>query len=256
MRCTTFAIGWMAILLFSGLAPICAQTQPSQGTDPGTKGTEGGVYRVGGGVSPPRVVYGPDPEYSERARSAGYQGVCVLWLIVDTNGVPHDIKVARSLGMGLDEKAIEAVRTWRFKPATRDGVPVPVQINVEVSFRLFGGSENKFQKLFEKADAGDAKAQFELSQAFLSGHDLPKNESQGFAYLEKAAKQGLPKAQFAMGEYLSSHGNDLVTAYVWYALAQQNRYKHSDKRMKELAEKMTTEQLVEARRRAESNNPF
>ncbi len=255
MRRKTPAIGWI-LLLFSALVPVCAQSQSSQDTDSSKKETRGGVFRVGGGVSAPRVTYGPDPEYSERARSAGYQGVCVLWLIVDTDGVPHDIKVARSLGMGLDEKAIEAVRTWRFKPAMKDGVPVAVQINVEVSFRLYGGPENKFQKLFEKADAGDAKAQFELAQAFLSGRDLPKNESQGFAYLEKAAKQGLPKAQFTMGEYLSSHGNDLVTAYVWYALAQRSRYKRSDKKMKELAEKMTPEQLVEARRRAESNNPF
>jgi TonB family protein len=231
MRWKTFAISWI-VLLLSGLTPICAQTLPSQGTDPATKGTEGGVYRVGGGVIPPRVTYAPDPEYSEKARSAGYQGTCVLWLIVDTNGVPHDIKVTRSLGMGLDEKAIEAVRTWRFKPAMKDGVPVPVQINVEVSFRLSGGPENKFQKLFEKAGAGDAKAQFELSQAFLSGHDLPKNESQGFAYLEKAAKQGLPKAQFAMGEYFSSHKNDLVTAYVWYSLAQRSRYNTAIRRSK------------------------
>jgi len=255
MRSTTFAIGWIAILLFSGLAPICAQAQPSQGADSSTKETGNPVYRVGGGVSPPRVIYGPDPEYSEKARSAGYQSVCVLWLVVDAKGLPRNIRVARSIGMGLDEKAVEAVRQWRFKPAIKDGVPVAVQINVEVSFRLYDRPDDKFQKLFEKADAGDATAQFEVSQLFLSGHD-PYDDSRGFPYLEKAAKQGLPKAQFAMGEYLSSHGNDLVTAYVWYALAQQNRYKHSDQKMKELAEKMTPEQLAEARRRAEGNNPF
>lgn len=256
MRCTTSVIAWIAILLFSGSVQLCAQTQPSQGANSSTKENGNGVYRVGGGVSPPRVTYSPNPEYSEKARSTGYQGVCVLWLIVGTDGVPHDIKVTRPLGLGLDEKAIEAVRQWRFSPAMKDGVPVPVQINVEVSFRLFGFSGSKFQKLFEKADAGDAKAQYELSQAFLSGHDLPKNESQGFAYLEKAANQGLPKAQFEMGEYVFSHKNDLVTAYVWYALAQRSRYKNSDKKVRELAKKMTPEQLAEARRRADSNNPF
>ena len=87
-------------------------------------GTGGGVFRVGGGVSAPRVVFQPDPEYSEEARKAKYQGVCVLWLIVGPDGKPRDIKVARTLGLGLDEKAIEAVKTWRFEPAMKDGKPV------------------------------------------------------------------------------------------------------------------------------------
>ncbi len=100
-------------------------------------GTGGGVFRVGGGVSAPRVLSSPDPEYSEEARKAKYQGTCVLWLIVDPNGRPRDVKVARSLGMGLDEKAIEAVRQWKFEPAMKDGRPVAVQINVEVNFRLY-----------------------------------------------------------------------------------------------------------------------
>jgi periplasmic protein TonB len=100
-------------------------------------GTGGGVFRVGGGVSAPRVIYQPDPEYSEEARKAKYQGVCVLWLIVGPDGKPRDIKVARTLGLGLDEKAMEAVKTWRFEPAMKDGKPVAVQINVEVQFRLY-----------------------------------------------------------------------------------------------------------------------
>jgi protein TonB len=100
-------------------------------------GTGGGVFRVGGGVSAPRTIYAPDPEYSEEARKAKYQGTCVLWLIVGPDGRPRDIRLARSLGLGLDEKAIEAVRTWKFEPAMKDGRPVAVQINVEVSFRLY-----------------------------------------------------------------------------------------------------------------------
>src|SRR5690349_3684997 len=112
------------------------------GTGPGVGegrggGTGGGVFRVGGGVSAPRVVYQPDPEYSEEARKAKYQGTCVLWLVVGPDGKPRDIRVARSLGLGLDEKAIEAVKTWKFEPAMKDGKPVAVQINVEVSFRLY-----------------------------------------------------------------------------------------------------------------------
>ena len=100
-------------------------------------GIGGGPYRVGGGVSAPKPVFTPDPEYSEEARKSKYQGVVVLWLVIGPDGRPHEIRVARPLGMGLDEKAIEAVRTWRFEPARKDGQPVAVQMNVEVSFRLY-----------------------------------------------------------------------------------------------------------------------
>ena len=112
------------------------------GTGPGVGpgrggGIGGGIFRVGGGVSAPRILFQPDPEYSEEARKAKYQGVCVLYLVVDAAGHPRDIRVAKSLGMGLDEKAMEAVRTWRFEPAQKDGKPVAVAINVEVNFHLY-----------------------------------------------------------------------------------------------------------------------
>jgi len=94
------------------------------------------LYKVGGGVSAPKVTYAPDPEYSEEARRDRYQANVILWIIVGTDGLPRNIKEARVGGRGLDEKAIEAVRKWRFKPAMKDGQPVPVQINVSVSFRL------------------------------------------------------------------------------------------------------------------------
>jgi len=100
-------------------------------------GIGGGVYRVGGGVSAPRVLYAPDPNYSDEARKAKYQGTVVLWVIVGPDGRVHDVRVQRTLGLGLDEKAIEAVRTWKFEPAKRNGQPVAVQVNVEVNFRLY-----------------------------------------------------------------------------------------------------------------------
>jgi periplasmic protein TonB len=108
------------------------------GVGPGSGGGfGGGVFKVGGGVSPPKIVFQPDPDYSEEARKAKYQGTCILWLVVGPDGRPHDVKVARTLGMGLDEKALEAVRSWKFEPAMKDGKPVAVQINVEVNFRLY-----------------------------------------------------------------------------------------------------------------------
>jgi TonB family protein len=112
------------------------------GTGPGVGpghggGYGGGPYRVGGGVSAPRVVYQPDPEYSEEARKARYQGTVVLWVIVGADGRVHNPYVAQTLGMGLDEKALESVRTWKFEPARMNGQPVPVQVKVEVNFRLY-----------------------------------------------------------------------------------------------------------------------
>jgi TonB family protein len=108
------------------------------GFGPGSGGgTGGGPFRVGGGVSAPRAIFAPDPEYSEEARKAKYQGTCVLWLVVGPDGRPREIRVARTLGLGLDEKAIEAVKQWKFEPAMKDGRPVAVQINVEVTFHLY-----------------------------------------------------------------------------------------------------------------------
>ncbi|HEX8816713.1 MAG TPA: energy transducer TonB [Terriglobales bacterium] len=108
------------------------------GVGPGSGGgIGGGVFRVGGGVSAPRIIYQPDPEYSEEARKAKYSGTCVLWLVVGPDGHPRDIQVRRTLGLGLDEKAIEAVKQWKFEPAMKDGRPVAVQITVEVTFHLY-----------------------------------------------------------------------------------------------------------------------
>ena len=100
-------------------------------------GTGGGIFHVGGGVSPPHTIYAPEPEFSEEARKAKYQGVCTLGLIVGTDGRPSNIRVLSSLGMGLDEKAIEAVKNWKFEPAMKDGHPVRVEIAVEVDFHLY-----------------------------------------------------------------------------------------------------------------------
>jgi TonB family protein len=100
-------------------------------------GYGGGLYHVGGGVSAPQLVFAPDPEFSDEARRAKYQGVCVVSLIVDAQGNPQRVQVVRHLGMGLDEKAVEAVKQYRFKAATLQGKPVPVEVNIEVNFRIY-----------------------------------------------------------------------------------------------------------------------
>jgi protein TonB len=109
------------------------------GWGPGSGGNAGGgLFRIGGGVSAPVPIVSPEAEFSDEARRAKYQGVCLVSLIVDAQGNPQNPRVIRALGMGLDEKALEAVRKYKFKPALKDGkTPVPVMITIEVNFRLY-----------------------------------------------------------------------------------------------------------------------
>ena len=107
------------------------------GLGPGdTAGLGGGAYDVGGNVTAPIPIYSPDPGYSEEARKAKYSGVAVVVAIVDAQGNVSDVQILKPVGLGLDEKAIEAVKQWKFKPAMRNGTPVKVRVNIEVTFRL------------------------------------------------------------------------------------------------------------------------
>jgi len=99
-------------------------------------GFGGGAYRIGGGISAPSVLFKVEPEYSEEARKAKWQGAVTLSVIVDELGRPKNVTVLRSLGLGLDQKAVEAVSQWRFKPGLKNGKPVPVFATIEVNFRL------------------------------------------------------------------------------------------------------------------------
>jgi len=123
------------LLLLAGFLPPLqigvAQTQPA---------SEIHVRRLNPRtMSIPVLVHSVDPVYTVEARRAKYQGACVVSLIVDEQGNPQDIHVVRPIGMGLDEKAIEVVKQYKFKPAIMkgSGTPVSVQMNVEVSFRLY-----------------------------------------------------------------------------------------------------------------------
>ena len=95
------------------------------------------VYRVGGGVTPPKVLKSPEPNYPRSARDQHVEGKVVLFTIVGVDGRTHDTRVERSGGEDFDKEAIKAVGKWRFQPSTKDGVPVAVQINIEVSFHLY-----------------------------------------------------------------------------------------------------------------------
>jgi periplasmic protein TonB len=91
----------------------------------------------GNGVKAPILIYAPLAEFSDEARRNKYQGVCMVTVVVDAQGIPHNPIVVRPLGEGLDEKALEAIRLYKFKPGMKDGHPVPVRITIEVNFRLF-----------------------------------------------------------------------------------------------------------------------
>ncbi len=108
------------------------------GMGPGSGGnTGGGVRQVGGGVSAPKLIYQPEAEFSEEARKAKVTGNVLVSLIVDESGNVIRAHVLKGVGMGLDEKALEAVRQYRFKPALENGKPVKVEVNVEVNFQIF-----------------------------------------------------------------------------------------------------------------------
>ena len=134
-------LGWQAATAQAWERARAAASAPAYGNGygPGYGGnTGGGVYQIGGRVSAPVPIFQPEAEFSDEARRAKYQGVCIIALIVDAQGNPQNVHVIRTLGMGLDEKAMEAVRRYKFKPAMKDGkTPVPMMITVEVDFHLY-----------------------------------------------------------------------------------------------------------------------
>jgi TonB family protein len=109
------------------------------GVGPGSGGNfGGGLYKVGGSVAEPKLIFAPEAEFSDEARRAKYQGAVLISVIVDAQGNPQNPRVVRQLGMGLDEKALEAIRKYKFKPALKDGkTPVPVMISILVDFHLY-----------------------------------------------------------------------------------------------------------------------
>jgi periplasmic protein TonB len=113
----------------------CGGVGPSTG--PGAGDGPPGIFPAGRGASVPEVIFNPEPSFSDEARKAKAQGIVLLLLVVGKDGRPYDIHVGQSLGMGLDEKAVEAVNLWRFRPGTLNGQPVATRIAVQVDFHLY-----------------------------------------------------------------------------------------------------------------------
>ena len=126
-----------ALVPTQGLVAIPALAYQEKPASQADGGTGEATYRHGEGASDPKVISQVDPEYTDKARKAKLSGSCRLSLIVETDGKPSNIRVSQSLGMGLDEKAIEAVKKWRFQPAMKDGHPVRYgPLEIEVTFRV------------------------------------------------------------------------------------------------------------------------
>ena len=110
-------------------------TSPAANQTPVAQPDPDHPVHVGGSVKPPRLLYAATPTYSVPARQAKFPGKVQVYLWVDEQGNPSHVRVVHGVGIGLDEKAVEAVRLYKFKPATQDGKPVKVDIYIDVNFQ-------------------------------------------------------------------------------------------------------------------------
>lgn len=149
--------------------------------------TPGGTYDVGGNVTAPIPIYSPDPGYSEEAREAKYSGMAVVVAIVDAQGDVVDAQILKRVGLGLDEKAIETVRQWKFKPALRNGTPVKVRVNIEVTFRLLAGPSGDATAVPNTSNQGQwkSRAEYDGFQRILANKDPHAMITAADAFLQK-----------------------------------------------------------------------
>jgi TonB family protein len=120
------------------LIPAVAVTATGSVLKPGNLVVSTGKLRmVGGSVTAPQLTYQVDPQYTQAAGNMHYEGMSLVRVILGANGIPSNLIIVRPLGLGLDEAAVAAVAEYRFRPATEDGKPVAVELNVEVNFRIF-----------------------------------------------------------------------------------------------------------------------
>jgi TonB family protein len=146
------------------------------------------VYKIGGAVTSPKVMSKREPEYSELARKLGVTGEVWFRVVVGEDGVPRDLAITKAAGYGLDERAMESVRTWRFSPGQKDGKPAAVQVTLAVSFHILGKN---------KLDAHRLAFQEALTKV-----NDPAQHAEAVAAIEKAAKERVWEAfQFLAVSY-------------------------------------------------------
>jgi len=109
---------------------------PGMGPGDDGSGFRMGTIRTVSGATPPVPIFRVEPEFTDAARKAKYQGTVEVSIVVDADGTVRDVRVVKAVGLGLDERAIEAVKQWKFKPGMKDGRAVPVNAQIDVTFRL------------------------------------------------------------------------------------------------------------------------
>jgi periplasmic protein TonB len=134
---------WRLSILLLATIPALGQETPSAkspSTSDGPPKAEGSIekpFHIGGSVRPPKFIHSVDPSFTDAARQAKFSGGVLVYLVVDKEGKPQQVRVVRGIGMGLDENAVAAVKQYKFKPATKDGSPVNVDIYIRVNFQLW-----------------------------------------------------------------------------------------------------------------------
>ena len=149
------------------------------------------ALRVGDGVSSPKLIHQIEPNFSNEARSAGIQGTVLMGVVINENGVLEDVEFLSPLGFGLDEEALKAVKQWRFSPGKKDDKPVPVYCVIEITFRLEGRwTDTKKEK---------QRTAFNLALSNLGKDNLKKTAA--IETLQKLAKDKHPRAEALLGTY-------------------------------------------------------
>jgi TonB family protein len=191
----------------------------------------GPIRKIGPGVTPPSVTHQVEALFSEQARKNKVSGVVLLSFIVDRDGVPQNPRVLIGLGMGLDEKAVEALKQYRFTPAMENGQPVAVRMSMEVDFRLYGSKKDDaaFTASQEKAaqalaaerkpNPKDAPSPAAATPAALA-HQPEDLTQLPLATLQLRATAGDPTAQFSLGKMYFIAG-DYAQALAWFGKAAE-----------------------------------
>ena len=124
-------------ILILGACSLASQEKKRSTDEDAKPDSASEIYRVGGDVNSPKAIQTPDAEYSEQARRKKIKGSVIVSMVVDADGNPRDVKVKKSLESSLDHNAVEAVKQWKFEPATKNGKSVAVYLDVSVSFDLY-----------------------------------------------------------------------------------------------------------------------
>jgi TonB family protein len=179
------------VLVLTSL-PLALAAQSVPDTDDATD-----PIRVGPGVTPPKLQYRVEPEYSREALNAGVQGTIVFDAVVNAAGRVVNASVINPLGFGLEEMAQAAIEKWRFEPGRKDGKPVSIVATIEVNFRLQG-------RYFD-TKAEDQRVRFNVALAELKGNDTQLRDK-AIKTLEELVKKNYPPAMYVLGKLLEAGG--------------------------------------------------